>query len=50
MHLKAYSIDGEVLRTGSANFSTGGERARARQAFKARLDMAFGNAGAFSNR
>lgn len=25
MHLKAYSIDGEVLRTGSANFSTSGE-------------------------
>src|SRR5271166_168376 len=28
MHLKAYSIDGEVLRTGSANFSTSGERAQ----------------------
>jgi phosphatidylserine/phosphatidylglycerophosphate/cardiolipin synthase-like enzyme len=26
MHLKAYSIDGQVLRTGSANFSTSGER------------------------
>ena len=26
MHLKAYSIDGEVLRTGSANFSASGER------------------------
>ncbi len=25
MHLKAYSIDGQVLRTGSANFSTSGE-------------------------
>ena len=25
MHLKAYAIDGEALRTGSANFSTGGE-------------------------
>jgi phosphatidylserine/phosphatidylglycerophosphate/cardiolipin synthase-like enzyme len=25
MHLKAYEIDGEVLRTGSANFSTSGE-------------------------
>src|SRR5271166_1592711 len=28
MHLKAYSIDGEVLRTGSANFSTSGEQAQ----------------------
>jgi phosphatidylserine/phosphatidylglycerophosphate/cardiolipin synthase-like enzyme len=28
MHLKAYEIDGEVLRTGSANFSTGGENAQ----------------------
>ena len=28
MHLKAYSIDGEVLRTGSANFSASGERAQ----------------------
>lgn len=28
MHLKAYSIDGEVLRTGSANFSTSGEHAQ----------------------
>jgi phosphatidylserine/phosphatidylglycerophosphate/cardiolipin synthase-like enzyme len=27
MHLKAYEIDGEVLRTGSANFSTSGENA-----------------------
>ena len=26
MHLKAYAIDGELLRTGSANFSTSGER------------------------
>lgn len=26
MHLKAYSIDGAILRTGSANFSAGGER------------------------
>jgi phosphatidylserine/phosphatidylglycerophosphate/cardiolipin synthase-like enzyme len=26
MHLKAYAIDGEVLRTGSANFSASGER------------------------
>ena len=26
MHLKAYAIDGEALRTGSANFSTSGER------------------------
>ena len=26
MHLKAYAIDGLVLRTGSANFSAGGER------------------------
>ena len=25
MHLKAYAIDGEVLRTGSANFSASGE-------------------------
>jgi phosphatidylserine/phosphatidylglycerophosphate/cardiolipin synthase-like enzyme len=25
IHLKAYEIDGEVLRTGSANFSTSGE-------------------------
>ncbi len=25
MHLKAYAVDGEVLRTGSANFSTSGE-------------------------
>ena len=28
MHLKAYSVDGELLRTGSANFSTSGERAQ----------------------
>ncbi len=28
MHLKAYSIDGETLRTGSANFSTSGENAQ----------------------
>jgi phosphatidylserine/phosphatidylglycerophosphate/cardiolipin synthase-like enzyme len=28
MHLKAYSIDGAVLRTGSANFSTSGERSQ----------------------
>jgi phosphatidylserine/phosphatidylglycerophosphate/cardiolipin synthase-like enzyme len=28
MHLKAYSIDGEVLRTGSANFSSSGENAQ----------------------
>jgi phosphatidylserine/phosphatidylglycerophosphate/cardiolipin synthase-like enzyme len=28
MHLKAYSIDGELLRTGSANFSASGERQR----------------------
>jgi phosphatidylserine/phosphatidylglycerophosphate/cardiolipin synthase-like enzyme len=28
MHLKAYSVDGIVLRTGSANFSTSGERAQ----------------------
>jgi phosphatidylserine/phosphatidylglycerophosphate/cardiolipin synthase-like enzyme len=28
MHLKADSIDGEVLRTVSANFSTSGERAQ----------------------
>ena len=28
MHLKAYSVDGEVLRTGSANFSTSGELAQ----------------------
>ena len=26
MHLKAYSIDGETLRTGSANFSASGVR------------------------
>jgi phosphatidylserine/phosphatidylglycerophosphate/cardiolipin synthase-like enzyme len=26
MHLKAYAIDGELLRTGSANFSASGER------------------------
>ena len=26
MHLKAFSIDGEILRTGSANFSYSGER------------------------
>jgi phosphatidylserine/phosphatidylglycerophosphate/cardiolipin synthase-like enzyme len=26
MHLKAYAIDGEILRTGSANFSASGER------------------------
>ena len=28
MHLKSYSIDGEVLRTGSANFSTSGENSQ----------------------
>ena len=28
MHLKAYAIDGETLRTGSANFSTSGENAQ----------------------
>ena len=28
MHLKAYAIDGVILRTGSANFSTSGERAQ----------------------
>ena len=28
MHLKAYEIDGVTLRTGSANFSTSGERAQ----------------------
>ena len=28
MHLKAYAIDGRVLRTGSANFSTSGENAQ----------------------
>ena len=28
MHLKAYAVDGEVLRTGSANFSTSGENAQ----------------------
>src|SRR5208283_4000533 len=28
MHLKAYSVDGEMLRTGSANFSTSRERAQ----------------------
>jgi phosphatidylserine/phosphatidylglycerophosphate/cardiolipin synthase-like enzyme len=28
MHLKAYDIDGELLRTGSANFSTSGENAQ----------------------
>ena len=28
MHLKAYAIDGGVLRTGSANFSTSGENAQ----------------------
>ena len=28
MHLKAYAIDGKVLRTGSANFSTSGEKAQ----------------------
>jgi phosphatidylserine/phosphatidylglycerophosphate/cardiolipin synthase-like enzyme len=28
MHLKAYTIDGAVLRTGSANFSTSGENAQ----------------------
>jgi len=26
MHLKAYTIDGQLLRTGSANFSASGER------------------------
>ena len=26
MHLKAYAVDGELLRTGSANFSASGER------------------------
>jgi phosphatidylserine/phosphatidylglycerophosphate/cardiolipin synthase-like enzyme len=26
MHLKAYEVDGQVLRTGSANFSLSGER------------------------
>src|SRR5271166_6069219 len=28
MHLKAYEIDGNLLRTGSANFSTSGEKAQ----------------------
>ena len=28
MHLKAYAIDGVLLRTGSANFSTSGENAQ----------------------
>jgi phosphatidylserine/phosphatidylglycerophosphate/cardiolipin synthase-like enzyme len=28
MHLKAYAIDGETLRTGSANFSTSGENSQ----------------------
>jgi len=28
MHLKAYAIDGKVLRTGSANFSASGENAQ----------------------
>jgi phosphatidylserine/phosphatidylglycerophosphate/cardiolipin synthase-like enzyme len=28
MHLKAYEIDGALLRTGSANFSTSGENAQ----------------------
>jgi phosphatidylserine/phosphatidylglycerophosphate/cardiolipin synthase-like enzyme len=28
MHLKAYAVDGQVLRTGSANFSTSGENAQ----------------------
>ncbi len=28
MHLKAYEIDGEVLRSGAANFSTSGENAQ----------------------
>ena len=28
MHLKAYEIDGKVLRTGLANFSTSGENAQ----------------------
>jgi phosphatidylserine/phosphatidylglycerophosphate/cardiolipin synthase-like enzyme len=28
MHLKAYEIDGELLRTGSANFSMSGENAQ----------------------
>ncbi len=28
MHLKAYAIDGQVLRSGSANFSTSGENAQ----------------------
>jgi phosphatidylserine/phosphatidylglycerophosphate/cardiolipin synthase-like enzyme len=28
MHLEAYEIDGEALRTGSANFSTSGENAQ----------------------
>jgi phosphatidylserine/phosphatidylglycerophosphate/cardiolipin synthase-like enzyme len=27
MHLKSYAIDGDVLRTGSANFSASGENA-----------------------
>ena len=28
MHLKAYAIDGERLRTGASNFSTSGENAQ----------------------
>ena len=28
MHLKAYEIDGALLRTGSANFSASGENAQ----------------------
>ena len=36
MHLKAYAIDGQVLRTGSANFSTSGENAQDNDLFVVR--------------
>jgi len=52
MHLKAYQVDGRLLRTGSANFSASGlkrqdndliviENAAAARDFKRNFDRAF---------
>jgi phosphatidylserine/phosphatidylglycerophosphate/cardiolipin synthase-like enzyme len=60
MHLKAYVIDGEILRTGAANFSTSGEReqdndlivirdAKAAALFQAHFERMWDAAGAMEN-